>query len=71
MKKIDSLRFNKKKILTFIFLELISLAACIPIGILCAYLNVSNDTMSGIIVTYLFISMSAIPFAYNYITARS
>jgi len=71
MKKINSLKFDKKKILTFIFLELISLTACIPIGILCAYLNVSNDTMSGIIVTYLFISMSAIPFVYNYITTRS
>ncbi|EIB96765.1 MULTISPECIES: hypothetical protein [Pantoea] len=50
-----------KKFASLLFIELLFLLFCIPVGMVCAALNLSESAMGGIIVSYVFLSMALVP----------
>lgn len=54
-----------KGFLSLLLLEGTFFLLCLPVGILCARLNVSDNSIYGIIVSYLFSSMTVVPFIHK------
>jgi len=56
---------HKKGIFSLVFLELLSLLLCIPVGYFYATLSTSETSVTGIVITYLFLSMALVPFIHK------
>lgn len=65
MIKNKSCILHKKKIFSLLFLELLSLLLCIPVGYFYATSNTSETSVTGIVITYLFLSMALVPFIHK------
>lgn len=55
----------KKEIFSLLFLELLSLLLCISVGYFYATSSTSETSVTGIIITYLFLSMALVPFIHK------
>lgn len=48
-----------------LFLELLSLLLCIPVGYFYGTSSTSETSVTGIVITYLFLSMALVPFIHK------
>ncbi|WP_288477775.1 hypothetical protein [uncultured Pantoea sp.] len=57
--------FRMKNLFSLLILEGAFILLCIPVGVLCGRLNLSDNSIYGIIVAYVFLSMTAVPFIHR------
>lgn len=57
--------FRMKGFFSLLLLEGVFILLCIPVGIVCGRLNLSDNSVYGVIVAYVFLTMLAVPFIHR------